>query len=243
MADLALSNHLIDEYLKYKFQDDYNPNTIRKLFKFIQSFALRNDSNWMNDPSIPIQLESDPLIEIIDTCSDDDMVQASVLKLMLVDTLLRTSYINLNITNDFEKLKQKYGARYPNAIDKDKAQKHIKALLSDAHYVIITDGYIGTSRKWDDNKILIADIVPNNNIDLTIVGFNKENNIDVIDSSSKAELRTIIPNLSDVKGKILPQNIHDRYIETDKLRILISGGLEHLSLSSDKDFTYIVELR
>ena len=39
------------------------------------------------------------------------------------------------------------------------------------------------------------------------------------------------------------QNIHDRYIETDKVKILLSSGLYHLSTNSQKDFTYMVKIK
>ena len=83
MADLALSDPLIDEYLKFRFQEEYNPETIRKLFKYIQSFAIRSNNQWMQDPAMPLQLESDPLIEIVDGCSDEELVQNTILKFML----------------------------------------------------------------------------------------------------------------------------------------------------------------
>lgn len=243
MADIALKDSLIDEYLKYKFQDGYNQTTIRKLLKYIQPFAIREDNECLQDPSMMSQLENDPLIEIVDNCSDVDLVQNTVLKLMLSDSMSATSYISLNLNSNLEKLQQKYAATYSTPMGKQRAQQHIKALLSDANYVIITDGYIATSRQWNDNKSLIADIVPNSNIDLTIIGADKGSEIYVLNQPKKDELKVLLPNLREVKATQLSQNSHDRYIETDKLKILISSGLEHLSSSSTKDFTYIVDIK
>lgn len=243
MPDLALNNSLIEEYLNYKFEGTSNQTKIRKLFKYIKSFSIRTThSNFFSDPATARQF-IDPVASIIDSCSDEDLVQSTVLKLMLVDTLTSTNYRALNIMGINEKLKLNYGATYPNSTNKDNAQEHIKALLSDAAYVIITDGYIATSRKWDDNKNLIADIVPNINIKLTLVGADKDTKVKVISQSKKDELKEALPNLRDIKATQLNQNIHDRYIETDKLKILLSSGLEHLSSSSNKDFTYIVEIK
>ncbi len=245
MADLALNDSLINEYINYKLQGSYNSTTIRKLFKYIQPFTIRDDNIWMSDPAIALQLESDPLIEVIDACSDIDLVQNTLLKLMLIDTAINPLPMHtiINILNNNEKLKIKYGATYPSSLDKNKAQEHIKALLSDAGYIMITDAYVSTSRKWNDNKNLIADIVPNINIDLTIIGADKDASIYVIDKSKKDELKRLLPNLKVVKSTQINQNTHDRYIETDKLKILLSSGLEHLSSSSSKDFTYIVEIK
>lgn len=243
MADLALSDSLIDEYLKYKFQDDYNPNIIRKLFKYIQPFALRDNNIWMSDPSIPVQLENDPLIEIIDVCSDEELVQDTCLKFMLTDTNHNVTYKIINLNNSFEKLKPKYGATYPNSIDKNKAQEHIKFLLSDANWVKITDGYIATPRQWSDNKIIISNIIPIKQFNLKIVGADKSANRNTINEMEKQELVRLSSNNWTIQVESLTQNIHDRYIETDKLKILLSSGLEHLNSNSSKDFTYIIEIK
>jgi len=242
MADLALSDPLIDEYLKFRFQEEYNPETIRKLFKYIQSFAIRSNNQWMQDPAM-LQLESDPLIEIIADCTDEELVQNTILKFMLTDNRVSVDYKTLNINDSNEKLKAKYGATCLNRIDKNKAIEHIKFLLSDANWIKIIDGYIATSSRWNDNKNLIEQIVPNIEIDLTIVGADKEKKALVLTQSQKDEIKALIPNLRDVKASSLTPNIHDRYIETDKLKILLSSGLEHLNSISNKDLTYVIEIK
>ncbi|MFK5976004.1 MAG: hypothetical protein QM493_05815 [Sulfurovum sp.] len=237
MADLALDNALIDEYLKFKFQEDYTPDTIRKLFKYIQPFPLRE--SFFDDPSILMQLENDPLIEVVDNCTDEELVQNTLLKFMLVDKFSKKSYRILDINDEYEKLKPKYVGTYPNSIGKEKAQEHIKALLSDAKYVIITDGFITT--QWKINKVLIKDIVPCRILNLKIIGANKDHNKLVIDTNEKEDLK-LICNDWTIQASPLGKNIHDRYIETDKLKILLSSGLYNLSATS-KDFTYVIEIK
>lgn len=243
MADLALNDVLINEYLNYKFQDNYNSNIIRKLFKYIQPFAIRNDNIWLSDPGMAHQLETDPMIEIIDPCSDAILVQNTVLKFMITDTHISSSYKTLNLNNSLELLKPKYGATYINAANKINANEHIKFLLSDARWVKITDGYIATSRRWNDNKNILSNIIPLSSIDVKIVGADKNLRINSISQSKQNELKTLSSNLWNVGAISLPINVHDRYIETDKLKILLSSGLEHLSVTSPKDFTYIVEIK
>lgn len=245
MADIALKDSLIDEYLKYKFQDSYNPTTVRKLLKYIQPFAIREDNEWLQDPSILSQLENDPLIELIDNCSDSDLVQNTVLKLMISDTILSSSasYISLNLNNTLEKLQQKYVATYPTSQGKTRAQEHIKALLSDAKWVVITDGYIATSHQWENNKSIIADIVPLRSLNLKIVGADKGQSRNVLSAIEKSELEALSSNAWMIQPTSLTNNTHDRYIETDKLKILLSSGLEHLSSNSNKDFTYVVDIK
>ncbi len=243
MPDLALNDSLIDEYINYKFQGNYNSNTVRKLFKYIQTFALRSDNTWMSDPSMPLQLESDPLIEVIDTCSDIDLVQNTLLKFMITDSHSSPSYKIINLNNSFEKIKLKYGATYPSAIDKDKAQEHIKFLLSDADWIQITDGYIATPRQWSNNKTIISNILPLRQLNLKIIGADKDDRRNILNEAEKQELIQLSSNNWSLQVGTLTSNMHDRYIETDKVKILLSSGLEHLSSSSNKDFTYIVDIK
>lgn len=239
MADLALNNTLIDEYLKYKFQEAYTPKTIRKLFKYIQPFSIRE--NFFDDPSMAMQMESDPLIEMVHNCSDEELVQDTVLKLMLVDSASFVSYRTLNINDNFEKLKPKYVGTYANSMGKNKAQEHIKALLSDAEWIKITDGYISSRSEWSNNKNIIKDIVPFKDLDLKIIGADKGNRRFILSADEKSELARF-SNKWIVQVNAIGNHIHDRYIETDKLKILLSSGLCHLSSSSNKDFTYVVEI-
>jgi len=241
LADLALSNSLIDEYVKYRLNNNYDQSIIRKLFKYIQPFSIKSDNICMSDPSMPALLENDPLIEIIEPCSDEELVQNTILKFMITDNDSPESYKILYLDSPTEKLKPKYGATYINKFGKDKAQEHIKFLLSDASYINITDAYIATTRNWSDNKALIASIVPNINIILTIIGADKGNE-SVISESKIDELKSLLPSLSEVRANRLASNVHDRYIKTDKIKILMSSGLDNLLLSSETDFTYIIEI-
>ena len=242
MADLALNDSLINEYLKYKFQDDYNTDKIRKLFKYIQPFSIRESYSLISDPSMASQLISDPLIELIEDCSDEELVQNSLLKLMIVDSFSSKEYRILNINDSLEKLIPKYVGTYSNNMGKDKAQKHIKALLSDAKWIRITDGYMSSRGEWSTNKSIIIDIVPCIDLDLTIIGGDKESGNFTLSSFQKSELESLCSTWN-IKTQKIPKNIHDRYIETDSFKILLSSGICHLSSTSNKDFTYVIEIK
>lgn len=242
MADLALNNSLIDEYLNYKFQDDYTPETVRKLFKHIQPFLIRE--SFFNDPSMAMQIESDPLIEIVDDCSDEELVQDTILKLMLVDKASFVSYRVLNINDDYERLKPKYVGTYLNNIGKDKAHKHIKALLSDAKWIKIIDSYIDSnSSQWNENKNLLEQIIPFGKFDLKIESGSTRDRREPISKDKQNELNVICHDWNIGAIQYNDNTKHDRYIETDKLKILLSGGLYNLSSSSNKDFTYVIEIK
>ncbi|MFZ2967549.1 MAG: hypothetical protein WA080_00670 [Sulfuricurvum sp.] len=184
------------------------------------------------DPRITKQGGS--YFKIVNKRNDEELVQSTRLKLMLIDKFITSAptFTTVNISGLSEKLQPKYGATYPNAADKNKAQAHIKALLSDAHWIKITDGYMANN-DWNSNKALINTLIPHKKLDLTIVTNN---------FTQKSDLEAIC-NTWNVKTPQFPSNIHDRYIETDKVKILLSSGLFHLSSNSNKDFTYIIELK
>lgn len=244
MADIVLQDSLVDQYLKFKDNHDFDQRTMRKLLKYILPFSLKSSQI---DSTMAMQLEgSDPLIEIIDECDDTLLVQMSRLKLMLIDRGISPIplFTTLNITEETqEKLQPKYGATYSSATDKDKAQAHIKALLSDASWIKITDGYIAARSSWSTNKSLIQALLPRSSINVIIVGADVEQRKMSLDGTQKNEIEAICANWKNVSCLAFnASNMHDRYIETNKVKILLSSGLYHLSVSSRKDFTYIIEL-
>jgi len=242
VADLALNDSLIDEYLKYKFQEDYNPDTIKKLFKYIQTFPIREE--FFDDPSMAMQMESDPLIEIVNNCSDEELVQDTILKLMLVHSASFVTYRTLNINDNFEKLEPKYVGTYLNSIGKDKAQEHIKALLSDANWIKVIDSYIDVNpSQWNENKNILEKIIPFQRFDLKIESGSIRERRQPISGDKQNELRVICNDWQIRAIQYNDNTKHDRYIETDKLKILLSGGLYNLSSASNKDFTYVVEIK
>lgn len=244
MGNLALNDSLIDEYIKYKFQSNFDLNKIRRLLKFIQPFDIRSDHPSLQDPAMPIQLNNDPLINIIPPCGNEELVQNSLLKLMLIDNTSSYSFVTLNIMSDYEKIKLRFGGMYPNNLDKNKAQLHIKALLSDARWIKISDSYIDNdASQWNENKNLLMDIVPYKTLDLTIESGSVRNSKNPLDGTKKEELKSICRDWNVIGGQYNDNSFHDRYIETDKLKILLSSGLYNLSSGSNKDFTYIVEIK
>ncbi len=244
MAELVLGDSLIDEYIKYKFNDGFNSNIIRKLFKYMQPFFLKDNHALMSDPSIPMQLSSDPLIDIINIYDDVELVQKSSLKLMLVDRFLVTSYTTININGQNEKLGLRFGGIYPNSMDKNKAQKHICALLSDGDWIKISDSYIdGNNEQWEKNKEILNDIVPHKTMDVSIESGSRRGNQSSLTGSKKSELQHLCADWN-IRASQYNDNIkHDRYIETNKVKILLSSGLYNLASTSDKDFTYVIEIK
>lgn len=208
------------------------------MLKYIQFFLVsQNQHQIFSDPSFVAQINNDPLLNMVDSCTENELVNYTTLKLQLVDKYSIVTFTQVNVVPilaNSEKLDMTIGATFENATGKDKAIDHIKALLSDAKYINITDGYVEyDSNQWTENKKLLDKILPKKAIDITILtkGFSK-----------KAELESLCSQWN-IKSKEIGINIHDRYIETDKLKILLSSGLFHLSTNSHKDFTYMVKVK
>lgn len=238
MSALCLSNTLVNEYLNYISQDSFDTKKVRNMLKYIQSFLVsQNQHRFFSDPSFIMQINNDPLLKIVDSCSEDELVKLTVLKLQLVDKYSTAGFTQVNVVPilaNSEKVDMTIGATFENANGKDKAIEHIKALLSDAKYINITDGYIEyDGNQWSENKNLLNTVLPKKAIDITVITSN---------FTKKSELEGLCSEWT-IKTKIIGANIHDRYIETDKIKILLSSGLYHLSLNSQKDFTYMVKIK
>lgn len=190
--------------------------------------------------------QSGSLFKIVNKSTDTELVRVTRLKLMLIDSAITPppAFTIVSIGSVLpEKLQPKYGATYPNATDKAKAQAHIQALLSDANWIKITDGYIAVNSSWSDNKALIRTLLPNSAIDVTIVGADIQQSQMTLNGSQKQEIKDLCSSWNVSCTALNYISTHDRYIETDKVKILLSSGLCHLSTSSVKDFTYAIELK
>lgn len=238
MSNLCLNDKLVSEYLRYISNSSFDKVLVTKLLKYIQPFLVSiNQHKIFSDPAFSMQINNDPLLKIVSNCSEEDLVQNTTLKVQLVDKNPSKTFVELNINPllvNGEKLDMTLGATFENANGKDKANNHIKNLLSDAKWIKITDSYIEyDNNQWNENINTLKNILPRLNINITIVCGN---------FTKKADLK-IIYNDWNIKSENINQNIHDRYIETDKVKILLSSGLYHLSTNSQKDFTYMVKIK
>jgi len=238
MSAICLSNSLVSHYLKYTFAESFDKKIIRNLLKYIHPFVVsKNQHTIFSDPSFIMQINNDPLLNVVDKCSDEELVSISTLKLQLVERNTNSDFTEVNIVPliaNSEKIDMAIGATYENSNGKDKAITHMKALLSNAKWIKVTDGYIDANpSQWNENKRLLEDIIPKKAIDVTIVSgsFSKKNELEAICSDW------------NVRVQNMGQHTHDRYIETDKLNILLSSGLYNLSTNSNKDMTYRIKIK
>ncbi|MFK5975869.1 MAG: hypothetical protein QM493_05125 [Sulfurovum sp.] len=245
---LALNSELLDLYWNFYFKNIpinlEDKKILAKLFNNIQipiKVSTHQNQRFKNPQLIKQQ---GYFFKITNKNSDEELIQSTILKLMLVNKFSKIKATTVNILNNSEKLQLKYGGTYLNSLDKYKAQQHIKYLLSDASWIKVIDSYIdNNTSQWNENKKLLKDIIPFKKFDLKIESGSMRDRRQAISKDKQDELNSICKDW-DIGAIQYNDNIrHDRYIETNKLKILLSGGLYNLSSSSKKDFTYVIEIK
>ncbi len=240
---LALHCDLISEYIAFQRGqiNKYDKETIRKLFKYLQPFKMsvtQKEHIGLSDELIK-SLVDGGFVKIRRFVNEKELIESTKLKIMLTkDSKDGTyPYPYINILND--EVDVSFTATYKSGDDRDKAIEHIRALLVDANEISIYDRYLSkinySSNSWDTNKLLLLNILPRKAVDINIYcqddwNINREN-----------DLLSIYSEWS-INREEWGRNIHDRYIETDKVIILLSSGLINLA-SISKDFTYIIKVK
>ncbi len=210
----------------------------RKLIKYLQlPIAVSSHQNHsFQNPQLSKQQGN--LFKVYDKKNDKELVLATKLKLMLVDSIDNYDFTTINLSNLQEEIDIRFSATYRARKDRKKALLHIKDLLEDAHWIKITDRYMTEDSNWETNLKILQEILPHKNIDITIS--SQANN--GITSDQKTKLNEICADW-EIKGERFNHNIiHDRYIETDKIEVLLSSGLLYLK-EQTKDFTYLVRVK
>lgn len=243
MQALCLSNDLVAEYLNFRQGKSFNKSLIEKLLRHLQPALVSIcQHSAFKDPSLPNQFSGDPIIKL-DSVPDgvsnaaEHLVKHTSLKLQLVTKKDEAvSYTQLNIqalSENFERLNLLLAGAYSSASYKEEAISHIRALISDAKVIKITDKYIHKDGNWPQCKSVLEQILPKNDVSLKIIAdsFDKHSELQALCSDWKVKAEQIRPN------------IHDRYIETDRLKIMLSSGVFHLSTSSATDLTYVVKIK
>jgi len=254
---LALDDELLKEYFAFEHNrvKDYDKTTIIKLFKYLQPFKMsvrQKEILELSDEKIK-SLRETGVLKIYKFDTEDDLIKNTKLKVMLTKDRIGGSYPYpyINILDD--EVDVSFTATYKgrdeknnkNGENRDKAIEHIKALLSDANYINIYDSYLSkinihkiTKKKtdsWNINKKVLKKILPQKEISINIYCHYDWG------ETRKSDLLIIYSNWKIVKQK-WNFDIHDRYIETDKVIILLSSGFINLA-STRKDFTYIIKLK
>jgi len=243
MSMLALNESLLRLFYRIfirKEKVEYDWKVIQ-FIKYIQlpvAISVHQLSPNLHQPQFLKQQGS--LFTILQKDNDLELVKATKLKLMLTDKDTQNSFITVNIEND--KIDINFSATYKKGESKRKAREHIKALLEDAKEIEIYDKYLARVNNGFDvwsqrNFPILRKILPQKNIKIKIFCEDWNN-------SREADLKNLYGGwaIEQSWDNELNRKIHDRYIVTDKVEIILSSGLSNLD-DRGKDFTYIVKIR
>jgi len=235
---LALDDELLKEYFAFEHNrvKDYDKTTIIKLFKYLQPFKMsvrQKEALGLSDEKIK-SLRDIGFLKIYRFKNENDLIKNTKLKLMLTKDGVDTSYPYpyINILDD--EVDVSFTATYKSGENRDKAVEHIRALLLDSNEITIYDRYLSANSSWSINKKVLSEILPIKTVDIKIYCDIHWNNL------RKSDLETYCSNWR-INKKEWNRDIHDRYIKTDKVTILLSSGVINLGNSS-KDFTYIIRV-
>lgn len=238
---LALDNDLLSQYFAFQQGErkEYNKDIITKLFKYLQPFTMSvNQKNEIGlADEVAQALSADGIIKIRNRSNEDDLIQKTVLKIMLTKDRVDGShpYPYINILND--EVDVSFTATYTSEENRDKAREHIKALLLDANEISIYDKYLSANNSWNSNKQVLCDILPMKVMNIKIY-------CDIDWTASREN--DLVSSCHDwiITKEDWDKNMHDRYVETDRVIILLSSGIINLLYTDkSKDFTYIVKVK
>jgi len=240
---LVLEDKLLDEIIAYDLNLEYDEILLSQIFKHFQPCIT---SEWQLenldflDDEILRKLSNTPLINRIEENlnSFDELVKSSNLKLILVTSIDKTkNFKQVNIREN--KIRNIFSQTYTK---KDKNREdiklHIKDLLSDKKNIIIKDKYL--FKEWTKNSKVLEEILPQNGNLNIFVNFNETN--DLLFKLAEQGLQKMRKLMKIEIKEYQSKDLHDRYIISENLEIILSSGFSNLENYS-KDLTYIVRIK
>ena len=240
---LALNQELLSHFetIFIKKQTIAIDTKIQNLVKYLHLPVLISAHQGDKYKNPQIAKQGGNLFRVANKQNDEALVKATKLKLMLSTDSTQANYPKVNITSD--KLSPNFSATYKTGESRATAIAHIKALLEDADSIDIVDKYLSsidsrtTYDVWNRKNLnILKSILPQKAITLNICCDNDWNNSREQDLSNFCSGWNIVKKHWDI-------SIHDRYIITDKVSILISSGVSNLDDNSSKDLSYMVEIK
>lgn len=231
---VVLSDELLKEFYAFKNNEKYDNNTIEKLLNYYKPPYITNVKQLEN-----IGIIDDSLIQLLyaNDLANQTLEELSELtKYKLILDNKKTNYPYVNIFKD--EIKNNYSATYYKEDSRDKARKHIRALLKDVSCVFVYDKYMSESSSWSDSKKFFTDLLPKNNLTIYYPNEYREDHL----SNKAKEIRKICNKWKIIKDTTNKnhRDLHDRYIIIDKkIEIILTSGFDYL-FDESKDFTYIV---
>jgi len=232
---IALSDKLLNEFFNFKKGTGFDKEIIPYLFKYLQPFSITREQLESLNLDVAIKskiMSGGDIISPSSATNQNNLINSTLYKIMLTDD--KNDYPYVNILSD--EIEINYTATYKSGENRDKVKNHMKKLLSNVSMIIIVDKYLSPPSNPQWNKIfnLLKYILPNQNVTIKIY-YDREN--------SMRDIKNLLETFNNkwyIDLKEFDNSIHDRYIETDKLKIVLSSGFLNLA-NTNKDFTYIVK--
>lgn len=222
---MCCENDLLQEFIKFKHGESGNNDTIEKFLHYYKPeiLPIREQLNIVGNDLKSKLVSSGYLYDLSEALSK------TIYKICLSNTNNDFPYVNIN----GDEIENNFTGTFKSS-SRDKAIKHIKALLNNANYIVIYDKYICDN--FNSFKNFIRQCVPIKSLTLECFGLKQEH---------KSEIKAICSNyiIKDyyVNGTSPYQrNFHDRYILIDReVEIILTSGIDYL-MGNDGDFTYII---
>ena len=234
---IALSDKLLEEFFEFKKGNIRDKELLQKLFGYIQPFSISRNQLENLDLDIAIKskiISGGDIITPVNATTEKQLINSTLYKIMLTDNKNHYPYVNILL----DKIEINYTATYKKDENRDKAKEHIKNLLSKESQIDIIDRYLSpqSNRQWNKIFELLKYILPDRDIRLNIYFDN---------SISSRDIKNILEDYNhkwSVNLNNYDNSIHDRYIESEKVKILLSSGFLNLA-NTEKDFTYIIKAK
>ena len=167
---MVLDDSLFLEYHKYKNNEEYDKNTILKLFQYFNGNILTNLAQYKRMGLSPVDNIKSQMVHAANKNQElTSLAKETSIKYILSKDKSIFPYVNVD--SDQEKIKNCVGGFFEIQENRDKAVEHIKALCSTAQKIAIYDKYFCNG---NDNVALLASILPHHALEIVCYG-NEQN--------------------------------------------------------------------
>lgn len=248
---IAISENILREYIKFK-----NGNESTCDFKILEGFfknfypfviSIQQLTNiGIEQKTIMTLIQSNKKFDELSTRlvtanTIDELIEKSQLRLLLThdDGIKSLKYLTINILKNNYEISKKFSGTYEPGVPRHNAIKHIKSLIENSSNIKIFDKHMSWANNFYVNIAILKRVLPlNASVDLYL-----ENEIPMSTAKNDLFRDTLASERADltVIWHEIDSDMHDRYIEADSIKVLMSSGLFYLK-ERKKDFTYVVNI-
>ncbi len=245
MSYIVLEESLINEFFKFYYNKNYNPEIIQKIFNHFKPFLLTNEQivKYFENDNIALQQALStqiPYCEFIETTSkpynDDfykEMIEHSKYKILLTKHSSSLNHLDCHKICIHDNATHVFANELKSGNSRDKAKKHIFSLIKNASQITIIDRFLYKENIINNLINWFTENQLNKSIKITLKG-------DKYLTCDEVKTKFNQNGYNETYPYSIENTIHDRYIIIDDIiSINLTSGLEYLFIK-DKDFTYII---